>query len=143
MTERPTWNQYFLGIAEAVSKRADCTRRQVGAVIVDTQHRIVSTGYNGAPPNRVGCIDGGCPRGQKSYEEVPAFGDYSNCISNHAEANALLYGDRSKMELGTMYITDYPCFGCRKLIANSGLQTIVCPPVGGVGFLLMNVEDIL
>ncbi len=50
---RPTWDEYFLGIAAAVSQRADCRRRRVGAVLV-AQHRIVATGYNGSSH---GCVN--------------------------------------------------------------------------------------
>lgn len=63
---RVTWVDYFLGIADSVAVRADCTRRRVGAVVVDasTKH-IISTGYNGAAPGEPGCLsDGACPRGQ-------------------------------------------------------------------------------
>lgn len=134
---RPSWREYGLGIAVAVSVRADCARRKVGAVILDRHNRVVATGYNGAPPGRKGCLEGGCPRGLEPYSVVPAFGSYDNCISNHAELNALLYADRSRIEGGTMYITDEPCYGCRKAIANSGLQFVCWPDH------LVNVEDIL
>jgi dCMP deaminase len=63
--DRISWEQYFFGIVDAVSRRADCTRRQVGAIIVDTDHRLVAAGYNGAPPGAKGCLsDGACPRGK-------------------------------------------------------------------------------
>src|SRR5690606_13137912 len=54
-TSRPSWDEYFLEIAEAVSARADCSRRKVGAVIVSSDRRIVGTGYNGAPAGQPGC----------------------------------------------------------------------------------------
>lgn len=60
MDNGPTWEQYFHGIAAAVSLRATCPRASVGAVIVSEGHRILSTGYNGAPPGEAHCLDVGC-----------------------------------------------------------------------------------
>ena len=48
MSERISKDQYYLGIAESVGKRATCMRRKYGAVIVSKNDTIVSTGYNGA-----------------------------------------------------------------------------------------------
>ena len=59
MDNGPTWEQYFHGIAAAVSLRATCPRARVGAVIVSEEHRILSTGYNGAPPGEDHCLDVG------------------------------------------------------------------------------------
>jgi dCMP deaminase len=70
---RPWWPEYFLGIAKAVAVRGDCTRRQVGCVI-EKGHRVVSTGYNGAPSGQPGCLSAGaCPRG-KHYRALDAGG---------------------------------------------------------------------
>lgn len=65
---RPDWPEYFMDIARAVARRADCTRSQVGAVLVSPDHRIVSTGYNGAPSGEPGCLSAGaCVRGMHRY----------------------------------------------------------------------------
>lgn len=74
---RPSWNDYFLGIADSVAVRADCTRRKVGAVIVDSKTKhIISTGYNGAAPGEPGCLSAAaCPRGRHYKVEVRA-GEY-------------------------------------------------------------------
>ena len=53
----PGWDDYFLGIAEAVSARAKCVRRRVGAVLV-VDRRIIATGYNGAAPGLPDCLEG-------------------------------------------------------------------------------------
>ena len=60
-TKRPDWDEYFMDIAHVVSKRGNCCRRKVAAVIVRDK-RIVSTGYNGTPRGIVNCHEGGCPR---------------------------------------------------------------------------------
>lgn len=74
MTTRPAWQDYYLGIADSVAVRADCTRRKVGAIVVK-DNSIVSTGYNGAPPGEPGCLsDGACPRG-RHYRTLYKGGD--------------------------------------------------------------------
>ena len=42
---------YYLDIAETVSERGTCLRRNFGAIIVQNDE-IVATGYNGAPRGR-------------------------------------------------------------------------------------------
>lgn len=156
---RPGWDTYFLGIAEAVSVRGECTRRQVGAVIVDSRrHRIVEggTGYNGAPAGKPSCLDGACPRGlhyPAGVDGSPTYGmvfvdrcgcgdDWpcpdsaqdgssydtgaGSCIAVHAEANALLTSGLRSVG-ATLYVTDTPCDGCRRLIAGAGIQRVVTP----------------
>lgn len=124
---RPGWDEYFMAIAVAVSARGDCTRRQVGAVIV-RDHRLVGTGYNGAPSGRTGCLEGACPRAFKSYAEAaPGSGNYDDCIAIHAEANAIIHTRRDDCTGATLYITSVPCTGCAKLIAASGIARVVTP----------------
>lgn len=125
---RPTFDEYFLGIAKAVAVRADCIRRQVGSVVV-RDHRIVASGYNGAPPGAPGCLtDGACPRGASG---VPSGSNYDDgpgrCIAIHAEANAILYAGRDGCVGSTLYVTDTPCFWCQKTIRASGLIRVVWP----------------
>jgi dCMP deaminase len=114
---RPDWDDYFLGIARAVSARAECTRRRVGAVITK-DNRIISTGYNGVEPGGYSCLLGACA-GDTDLT-VP-------CIATHAEANAIIYGDRWLMEGATIYVTTWPCAGCFKLIRSAGIIRAVTP----------------
>ena len=129
---RPTWDEYFLGIAEAVAARADCTRRKVGAVVAGPDNRVLGVGYNGAPSGHRGCLEGGCPRGQLSYEQIEARADYSQpgspgyCVANHAEVNALLFTGREARG-ATLYITDEPCPACRKTIMGAGIVRVIWP----------------
>ena len=127
----PGWDEYFLGIAQAVAARAKCVRRQVAAVIVH-ERRIIATGYNGAAPGRPDCLEGACPRGQLDYTQIPGLGDYDRpgtpgfCIAIHAEVNALLFATRDTKG-ATAYITDPPCPGCRKALAAAGIVRAVWP----------------
>lgn len=125
IAERPDWDAYFMSIAEAVSTRGDCRRRQVGCVLVDEDHRIIGTGYNGAEPGGPSCLAGQCPRGLKTQEEVASgSADYSDCVAIHAEANALLFARESARGC-TAYVTSTVCDGCSKLLRAAGVARIV------------------
>jgi dCMP deaminase len=132
MDSRPGWDEYGLALAKAAALRADCTRRQVGAVILDSTHRVIGAGYNGSAPGRLGCLtDNACPRGRAGKDVVPPGSSYDtgagSCIAVHAEANALLYTDALARRGGTLYCTDEPCDGCLRLLQGSGLKLVVYP----------------
>lgn len=126
---RPDWDEWGLEIARAVATRADCRRRQVGAVLMRPDHTIVSTGYNGSPSGGPSCLDGECPRGLLSYEEAPAESSYdkTGCVALHAEQNALLRATWDEMDRATLYITDKPCDGCSRMIAGTPIGRVVWP----------------
>lgn len=126
--KRPDWDEYWLGVANAISERADCTRRRVGAVIVDGQRRVVSSGYNGSPPGGPSCLDGDCPRSNSSVAPGSSYDTGPGaCIANHAEANAIIWADPQRMIGATLYITCPPCEGCQRLIAGVGIAKTVTP----------------
>lgn len=117
------WNEIWLEVAQVISKRSRCSRAQIGAVIVNKDQRVISTGYNGASstyPTAGPCTDW-CERAQGKTGLGSA---YEGCPSIHAEANALLYVDRSAVHGATMYVTAPPCMNCAKLISNSGVQEV-------------------
>ena len=121
---RPSWDEVWMEVAESISKRSRCSRAQIGAVIVSKDQRISSTGYNGPSatwPHDTECAEW-CLRAQGV---TPLDNMYDSCPSIHAEANALLYVDRSRVEGGTIYITDAACLQCAKLVSNSGIKKVV------------------
>lgn len=129
---RPTKSEYFLNIAEAVAKRSTCLRRQYGAVIVKDDV-IVSTGYNGSPRGAANCCDsGGCWR---DANNVPHGERYELCMAVHAEANAIINGDREDMRGATLYLAGLengkrlanpkPCLMCERLITNAQIASVV------------------
>lgn len=120
MTDRPWWDEYFMTIARAVAARGDCSRQQVGCVLVDVDQRIVSTGYNGTPPGDPSCLAGDCPAAPGNGPDAV----YSNCIAVHAEQNAVAYADRTRNAI-TAYVTKAPCNMCDKLLRAAGIERIV------------------
>jgi dCMP deaminase len=104
--------------------RSGCTRSQVGAVIVNEKNRIIATGYNGPPANSEITCASGCPRAKDHGDGRTTAGYGFDCVSIHAEANALLFCDRSTIEGGSLYVNAVPCPDCAKLIANSGLKHV-------------------
>ncbi len=122
--KRPTADEYFMGIAMAVRKRANCTGNRVGAIIVKDS-RVLSTGYNGTPGGMPNCLDGGCHR-CSHREKYPSGTSYDLCICVHAEQNALLAAARFGIatEGSTMYTTMSPCFGCAKELLQAKVQEV-------------------
>lgn len=126
---RPGWDEWALRLAEVVATRADCTRAQVGAVLLSRDHRVLSVGYNGLPAGIPGCATAGnCPRGRLSYSEVPADSDYANCAATHAERNAIEHADPYELPGATLYVTRPPCPGCTTLIEACGIVRVVSAP---------------
>lgn len=115
-------DEYYLGIAEAVSKRSKCLKVKVGAIIVIGK-RIVSAGYNGPPAGYPHCRK--CARS----DSIPGNSAHDPCCpSVHAEANAIVNAAKhgSKVEGGTLYLFGHtPCSSCTGLLLNSGLEKVV------------------
>lgn len=126
---RQTWDQTWMAVAEVIAKRSRCDRRMIGAVIVTADNQVAAASYNGPPAGmRVDgrCTDW-CPRAQSVSTSAPPVNPttYHDCPSIHAESNALLRADRTRINGGTIYITGSVCMDCAKLVANSGLARVV------------------
>ena len=132
--ERRDKINYYLDIAEAVTGRGTCLRRNFGAVIVKND-TIISTGYVGAPRGRANCVDMGyCSR---EAMRVPRGERYELCRSVHAEANAIISASRRDRVGGTLYLVGRnaqtgellpdatSCPMCRRHIINAGLERVV------------------
>ena len=120
---RPTWDEYFLGIADLVSQRSTCLRRKVGAVLVRDK-RILATGYNGAPSKIQHCAEVGCIR---KMLNVPSGQRHELCRGLHAEQNAFLQAalHGSSVKDACLYATTQPCIICAKMIINAGIREVV------------------
>lgn len=120
---RPSWDDYFLGIARVVALRSNCMKRKVAALIIKDK-RIISTGYNGTPRGVANCNEGGCPRCNDFGKSGEGLGE---CYCSHAEENAIVQAAYHGVSIkgGVLYTTFSPCLICTKMILNSGIAEVV------------------
>ena len=120
---RPGWDEYFMELAQVISKRSTCLRRSVGAVIVKNK-QILTTGYNGAPKGMEHCAVTGCLREQL---KVPSGTRHELCRGIHAEQNAVIQAavNGVSTEGATLYCTHQPCVVCTKILINAGIKRVV------------------
>lgn len=124
---KPSWDEYYINLAHAASLRSSCERSKVGAVVVNEDHIVVSLGYNDSPAGAPGCES--CPR---RISDCATGSSYDNCVSIHAEQNALLFSSRESRINSTIYVTKKPCITCKKLISGSGITRIVWSDIDGI-----------
>ena len=125
---------YYLDLADVVSKRCTCLRRHYGAVIVKNDE-VISTGYVGAPRGRKNCTElNYCTR---EAMKIPSGQRYELCRSVHAEANCIISASRREMLGATLYMAcrdpqtgeliphSTSCSMCRREIINAGIKRVV------------------
>lgn len=111
-----------MSIAFLVAKRSTCLRRKVGAALVK-DHRILATGYNGAPTGIRHCIEVGCLRDKL---KVPSGQRHELCRGLHAEQNVIIQAARYGIPVinSVLYCTNMPCIICTKMLINAGIRSI-------------------
>ena len=112
-----SWDDYFMGVALLSAKRSKDPSTQVGACIVDENHKIVGVGYNGFP---IGCSDDILP-----WNRTGNFIETKYPFICHAELNAILNSNRSNLKNCSIYIALFPCNECAKAIIQSGIREVV------------------
>lgn len=131
--ERRDKINYYLDIAQTVSERGTCLRRNYGAIIVKNDE-IIATGYTGAPRGRKNCID--LKKCIRMEMNIPRGERYEMCRSVHAEANAIISAPRKDMIDASLYVVgteadtgeivpnSSSCAMCKRMIINSGIKTV-------------------
>lgn len=119
---RPSWDEYFMAIAEQVAGRSTCLRRHTGAVLVKDK-RILATGYNGVPKGLRHCEEVGCLREQRG---IASGSHHELCRGIHAEQNAVIQAAKHgiAMDGAIAYCTHQPCVLCAKILLNAGVSDI-------------------
>jgi dCMP deaminase len=109
-------------IAQVVSTRSSCLRRQVGAVVVKNR-QILATGYNGVPRGIGHCDERGCLRDQMG---IPSGERHELCRGLHAEQNAIIQAAYHGVAISgaEVYSTLQPCVSCAKMLINAGVVSV-------------------
>ena len=110
------WDEYFMSLAHLSAGRRKDPSTQVGAVIVDSNNRVVGLGYNGFPR---GCDDNKFP-----WEREGEYLDTKYAYVVHAELNAILNANKL-IENCRLYVSLFPCNECSKAIIQSGIKEII------------------
>lgn len=112
-------DEVWLQVADTISQRSTCTRRQVGCVITSEDGRVLATGYNGVPSGTRHCRDGTHCEGASA----PSGQGLDACLAIHAEINAVtrLRGNVPH----TAYCTTSPCVSCAKALVSVGIRRLI------------------
>ncbi|MEM4634037.1 MAG: deaminase, partial [Candidatus Anstonellaceae archaeon] len=143
-TERPSWDEYFMSIAQVVASRSNCIKRHVAAIIVKDK-RIISTGYNGTPRGIRNCNEGGCPRCNSFADSGTKL---EECVCSHGEENAIVQAAYHGISIkdATIYTTFSPCLICTKMIINAGIKEVVYNsdyPLGEMSLKLLREAGVI
>jgi dCMP deaminase len=141
---RPSWDEYFMKIAQVAALRSNCVKRKVGAVIVRDK-RVISTGYNGTPRGTKNCYEGGCPRCNSLADSGTRLDE---CLCSHGEENSITQAAYHGVSVkdATLFTTFAPCLMCTKMIINAGLREIVFNqdyPLNNSSFALLREAGVL
>jgi dCMP deaminase len=116
MSHSSTWDLRFLDLAKFISSWSKDPSTQTGAVIVDTDNRIVSVGFNGLP------------KGIPDLDEYLGNRDIKYKMVVHSEANALMFANQPSLLGCTIYNWPFmPCSSCAALIIQRGIRRVVAP----------------
>ena len=121
--------EYYLGLAQAVSKRSPCSRRKFGAVLIKNDI-VIGTGFNGSCRKTLNCgVDIVC---LKDLKNEPHLQSYDFCPGVHAEQNCIIQSNPQDRIGSTMYLApsnikdgDRPCHLCRRFILQGQIKDII------------------
>jgi dCMP deaminase len=122
---RPSWDEYFMEVANAIAKRATCDRGRSGCVIARDKQMLV-TGYVGSPRGLPHCDEVGHQMKKTVHEDGKIT---QHCVRTvHAEQNAICQAAKMgvSIEGATLYCRMTPCRTCAMLIINCGIVQVVC-----------------
>lgn len=122
---RPSWDEYFVEVRRAISKRATCDRGRAGCVIAKDKYILV-TGYVGSPLGLPHCDEVGHLLKDTIHEDGHKS---THCVRTvHAEMNAICQAAKRGVSIdgATVYVNMTPCRTCAMALINAGIKRVVC-----------------
>lgn len=125
---RISWDKAWLDIASVIGQRSQCSRADIGCVLVSSTNQALNVAYVGAPPEfepasgTVDCSEW-CPRSRKSSTDLGS--GYDDCYSVHAEVNAIARVNSDALVDGIAYVSSSCCFNCSKMLAAARVRRVV------------------
>lgn len=123
--KRPSWDDYFLEMVDAIAKRSTCDRGRAGTVITKN-NQVLASGYSGSPAGFPHCDD----VGHQMKKMLHADGSITqHCVRTvHSEQNAIVQAARHgvSIENSVVYTRMTPCRTCAMLLINSGVKKVLC-----------------
>lgn len=107
------WDARFILLSQEIAQWSKDPDKKVGAVLVSSDRRKVSWGYNGFP------------RGVEDSEELLANKQEKNELMVHAELNCIFNADDTKG--WSMYISEACCIKCAAAIIQAGISEVIMP----------------
>lgn len=137
MQDVPSWHEYFLNIATAVSSRSKDPNTKHGCILVKDR-RIIGTGYN-SPPYAMDDSSLYLTR-EGGYDEKydVEYNKYDFML--HSEKNALLNKTTLDRDF-TAYVTGPTCWHCTMDLYQAGCSVIITPKDGVVAKMLSEKDE--
>jgi len=109
------WDQYFMTLTYFVAMKSKDDNTHIGAIIIDQNKSIISTGYNSFPRK----INDFKRERQERPEKYFWF--------EHAERNAIYNAGRVGIPLENciMYTQGIPCMNCARGIVQVGIKEVI------------------
>lgn len=124
LNARPSWADYFMGLAFMVSRRSRDVHTQHGCVITDRNNHIIGCGYNSWPR---GMDDASLPTNRPDPEKPDELSKYDFVEGTHSERNAIANCMISPwLVLGgaVAYVTGEPCNACLAALWQANVTTV-------------------
>jgi dCMP deaminase len=108
-------HEYICKVCEVVASKSTCDRANVGAIFINEDYEIISTGYNGSPKGFIHCSEAGHIMVNNHCERTI-----------HAEINAIIQAAKrgTALKNSILYVTHFPCERCSMVLANLGIKEI-------------------